>query len=145
MQLNEQIPLRIRLNIPAMKPMLNTALAVVMSGLCITRPELQENHVIVNIDVYVKINKPFVHIDIPLSITKDRTAMIMPSNAKYTQSSPIRANVFIHTHDMALTIRLVRWPNSSCREAYTIYTQYAITQLGAYLISNFVLLFSFAL
>lgn len=36
--LNEQIPLRIILNIPAMKPMLNTALSVARSGLCTTKP-----------------------------------------------------------------------------------------------------------
>lgn len=56
---------------------------------------------------------PFVHIDIPLSITYDNKAIIIPNNAKNTQSSPRRANVCRHIDERAFTIRFVCLPSSS--------------------------------
>lgn len=50
---------------------------------------------------------------IPLSIINDNIAIITPNKAKYTQSSPNRANVFCHTHDKNLRQRLERFPNNS--------------------------------
>lgn len=42
-----------------------------------------------------------MHIDIPLSIMKLKTAMIRPNSARKTQSSPNLANVCLHRNDIA--------------------------------------------
>lgn len=55
-----------------------------------------------------------VHIEIPLSIMYDRTAMMKPSIAKNTQSSPILANEWRQIHEKARKIfPLRRAPRSS--------------------------------
>ena len=43
---------------------------------------------------------PVLHMDMPLSIIKLKTAIIIPNNAKKTQSSPNLANVCFHRKDI---------------------------------------------
>lgn len=49
----------------------------------------------------------------PLSITYESNAIIIPKSAKYTQSSPIRANECDHNHDIVCNRRFVCLPNNS--------------------------------
>lgn len=96
--------------------MRNTVQLVVWLNLCTAILELQND---MNFDITLDIQRfliaflPFVHIAIPLSIMYDSNAIIIPNNAKYTQSSPIRANECDHTHDNAFIKRFVCLPNSS--------------------------------
>lgn len=59
---------------------------------------------------------PLVHMAIPLSITYDSRAIIIPNKARYTQSSPSRANELRHIQDNKRMKRLDRLPNNSCDE-----------------------------
>lgn len=62
-----------------------------------------------------KVCLPFVHIDMPLSIINESMAIMMPSRARKTQSSPRRASVCFQTHDEMRFIRVARLPSSSCK------------------------------
>lgn len=42
--------------------------------------------------------EPLLHIDIPRSIIKLKTAIMIPRSAKNTQSSPSRAKVFLQMY-----------------------------------------------
>lgn len=108
---------------PVMIPMPHIVRVVASWDLCTTKCELENRNQMNQMFVswpHHCVYSPLVHMAIPLSITNDSKAIIIPNSAKYTQSSPSRANEWRHIHDNRRTKRLERLPNNSCNETKRI-------------------------
>lgn len=118
-QPNAQNQPKIESTTRATRPMRNIAYTAATWDLCTTKFVLNSERnqsIIIRFNfVHIRCHLPLVHIPIPLSMMNDKNAIITPNKAKYTQSSPSRANELRQIHDSNRTERLDRLPNNSWR------------------------------